>query len=94
MADHASAVKRNRQRIKRTLRNHKIDTSLKIALKKARAAVGAASSDKAGGKKAKELVAAASKALARASSKGVVHARAAARKTSRLNSALAKVAAK
>lgn len=92
MADHPSAVKRNRQRIKRTLRNRTVDSAVKSALKKARNAVTTASSDKAAGKKAKDLVLAASKALARAASKGVIHSRAAARKTARLNSALAKTA--
>lgn len=92
MADHPSAVKRNRQRIKRTLRNRGVEGPLKSALKKARAAVGAAGSDKAAVKQAKDLVLAASKKLARAASKGVIHSRAAARKTARLNGALAKAA--
>jgi small subunit ribosomal protein S20 len=92
MADHASAVKRNRQRIKRTLRNRGIDNKVKSALKKARAAVAGA--NKASGKQAKDLVLAASKALARAASKGAMHSRAASRKISRLNSALSKSAAK
>ncbi|HEX2879687.1 MAG TPA: 30S ribosomal protein S20 [Polyangiaceae bacterium] len=96
MADHASAVKRNRQRIKRTLRNRGIDNKVKSALKKARVAVAssAAGKNSAAGKQAKDLVLAASKALARAASKGAMHSRAASRKIARLNSALSKSAAK
>jgi small subunit ribosomal protein S20 len=98
MADHASAVKRNRQRIKRTLRNRGIDNKVKSALKKARVAVAstasAAGKNSAAGKQAKDLVLAASKALARAASKGAMHSRAASRKIARLNSALSKSATK
>jgi small subunit ribosomal protein S20 len=39
MANHPSAAKRNRQRIKRTARNKTLRSALRTAVKKARAAV-------------------------------------------------------
>jgi small subunit ribosomal protein S20 len=86
MANHPSADKRNRQRVTRTERNKRIRSAVRSAVKKARTAI-------AGGKPeaAKEPVAQAAKALARAASKGVVHVRTAARTTSRIESALAKL---
>jgi small subunit ribosomal protein S20 len=86
MANHASAEKRNRQRIQRTVRNRATTSSVRTALKKARAAI-------AGGdaKAAASIVKAASVELARAASKGSVHARTASRVTSRIESALAKL---
>lgn len=88
MATHPSAEKRNRQRITRTRRNKVIRTAAKSALKKARAAIS-----QGDGKAAADLVQVASKALARAASKGVLHANAAARTTSRINAALTKLKA-
>lgn len=86
MANHASAEKRNRQRIKRTVKNRAVTSSVRTAVKKARSAI-------AGGdaKAAQATVKAASLALAKAASKGVVHPRAASRVTSRIESALAKI---
>jgi len=86
MANHASADKRNRQRIVRTARNRGITSSVRTAVKRARAAI-------AGGdaKAATESVKAASLALAKAASKGVLHSRSASRVTSRIQSALAKL---
>jgi small subunit ribosomal protein S20 len=86
MANHASAEKRNRQRIQRTARNRAITSSVRTVVKKARAAI-------AGGdaKSATEKVKEASQALARAASKGSLHARTASRVTSRIESALAKI---
>jgi len=72
MANHASAEKRNRQRIRRTERNRSVKGSVRTLLKKARAAL-AAPSAKAGDSAA--ALAAAIKAVDRAASKGVVHAR-------------------
>lgn len=86
MANHASADKRNRQRIVRTARNRALTSSVRTAVKNARAAI--ATGDV---KAATETVKAASQALARAASKGVVHDRAASRVTSRIQSALAKL---
>ena len=87
MANHPSAEKRNRQRLVRAERNQAVRSSLRTAVKKARAAI--ASGDIAA---AKAPVAAASIALAKAASKGVVHLRAASRTTSRIQAALGKIA--
>ena len=84
MANHPSAAKRNRQRIKRTATNKDARSAVRTAVKKARAAIAAGSAD------AKGLAQAASVALARAASKGLVHVNAAARTTSRVQSALAR----
>jgi small subunit ribosomal protein S20 len=89
MANHPSAEKRNRQRIVRTERNRAVKSSLRTTVKKARAAVAAGD-----GAKAKPLVAAAEKALARAASKGVMMKKTAARVTSRLTASVSKLAAK
>jgi small subunit ribosomal protein S20 len=79
---HPSAEKRARQTQKRTLRNRNIRTALRTALKRARIAIS--SRDAA----AKATVALALQALAKAASKGVIHANTAARTTSRLARAL------
>ena len=79
MANHPSAEKRNRQRLKRSLRNQSVRSAVRTALKKARTAL--ASGDQAA---AAPLVKAASVALAKAASKSVVHPRAASRTTSRI----------
>lgn len=84
MANHPSAAKRNRQRIKRTARNRTVRAAVRTAVKKARAAIAAGEAD------AKAVVQAASVELARAASAGVVHANAAARTTSRIQAALHK----
>lgn len=84
MANHASAAKRNRQRIKRTARNRAARAALRTTVKKAREAVAA------GEASAKDLVKQASTALARAASAGVIHANTASRTTARVASALSK----
>ena len=81
MANHASAEKRNRQRIKRTERNRSIKGAVRTLIKKARAALGATGA-KPGD--AASSLAAAVKAVDRAASKGVVHPKTAARAKSRL----------
>lgn len=86
MANHPSADKRNRQRIKRTARNKGVKGAVRTALNKARIAV-AEGDKKTGASKVK----AASQKLARAASKGVLHPRSAARLTSRLESAWSKL---
>ena len=84
MANHASAVKRNRQRIKKTDRNRAAKSELRTELKKARAAV-------AGGAPASaELVKAAVSALDRAASGGTIPAKRASRVKGRLAAALHK----
>lgn len=87
MANHPSAVKRNRQRITRTARNRALKSNLRSILKEARAAAGG--SDKA---EAATKASVAKKALARAASKGVIHANNAARRTARIDRALTKLA--
>lgn len=87
MANHASADKRNRQRIQRTARNRTVRTALRTAIKNARVALE--SGDKAD---ASQKVGAASKALAKAAGKGLIHRNNAARTTSRMAKALAKLA--
>ena len=87
MANHPSADKRNRQRLVRAERNQAVRSALRTAVKKARAAIAAGNPEAA-----KAPVAAASLALAKAVSKGVVHAKNASRTTSRIQSALHKAA--
>ena len=87
MANHPSAEKRNRQRVVRTERNRSVRQTVRTAVKKARTAL--ASGD---GQVAKERIADAVRALAKAASKGVVHKKAASRTTSRIQSALNRLA--
>lgn len=89
MANHPSAEKRNRQREIRALRNRAIRSAVRTSLKKARAAIESGVSTDA-----KSLVHAASVALARAASKGVLHNKTASRSTSRIQSALFKLVGK
>ncbi len=86
MANHPSAEKRNRQRVVRTERNRAARSAVRTAVKNARTAISAG--DKT---LAKTSVADASRALARAASKGVIHKKAASRTTSRIQTALAKL---
>jgi small subunit ribosomal protein S20 len=86
MANHPSAEKRNRQRAKRTLRNKGVKSAMKSQLKKARTTV------EAGEASAKDEARKAVSALARAASKGVIHKKAAARTTARIQTALQKAA--
>lgn len=81
MANHPSAEKRNRQRIKRTLRNRAVKSSVRTLVKRVRAAI--ATKDQAAAKVALEV---AIKAVDKAASKGVVHVKAASRTVSRLAS--------
>jgi small subunit ribosomal protein S20 len=87
MANHASADKRNRQRIVRTTRNRGVRSTVRTALKKAREALA-----KGNAKAAKQPVADAAKALARAASKGVMPTNTASRVSSRISTQLAKLA--
>ncbi len=88
MANHPSAEKRNRQRLKRTSRNRAVRSAVRTALKKARTALD--SGDQA---TAAPLVKEASVALAKAASKNVVHPRAASRTTSRIMAQLHRLGA-
>jgi small subunit ribosomal protein S20 len=87
MANHASAIKRNRQRIKKTDRNRAAKSALRTELKKARAAIG---SEPAGGKPAADLVKAAASALDRAASHGSIPKKRASRVKGRIAAALHK----
>ena len=79
MANTKSAVKRNRQAQKRNARNSAVKSTVKNAIKAARAAI--ASGDAA---KAKTAVSAASSALDMAATKGVLHSKNASRRIGRL----------
>ena len=79
MANHPSAEKRNRQRIKRTTRNRAVKSSVRTHVKDARAAI--ATKDPKAAKEALEL---ATRALDKAAGKGVLPKKAASRKVSRL----------
>lgn len=81
MANHPSAAKRNRQRVKRTAANKDQRSALRTSVKKARSAVAAGEPDAAAKVKAAEV------ALARAASKGLIHRNAARRTTARVASA-------
>ena len=85
MANHASAEKRNRQRIVRTERNRSVRATVRTAVKKARAALNGPDAEAA-----KKRIDEAVVALAKAASKGVVHKKTAARTTSRIKAALSR----
>lgn len=89
MANHPSAEKRNRQRLRRTEQNRAQRSSVRTSVKQAREAVRAGNA-----KTASALVLAAEKALARAAQKGVFTKKASSRITSRLAAAFAKLAPK
>lgn len=88
MANHPSAERRNRQRIKQAARNRTVKSATRSALRKARAAL--ASGDT---KLAESLVRHVEGQLDRAASKGVIHNKAASRVKSRLYTQLSKIAA-
>ncbi|WP_298068080.1 30S ribosomal protein S20 [uncultured Mailhella sp.] len=79
MANHASAVKRQKQNVKRNARNRAARTRIKNVVKAVRAAVQ--NKDKAAAEKA--LVTATS-TVSKIAGKGVIHWKNAARKVSRL----------
>jgi small subunit ribosomal protein S20 len=83
MANHASAEKRNRQRIKRTARNRATKSELRTDVKKARLAIK-------GSTDAAATVRAASGKLDRAAAKGTIPRKRASRLKSRLATALHK----
>lgn len=88
MANHASAEKRNRQRIVRTLRNRAVKSSLRTHVKAVRAAIAAKDA-----KAAKVALLAATVEIDRASSKGAMPAKTASRTVSRLAAAVHKLGA-
>ena len=80
MANHPSAEKRNRQRVKRTIRNRSVTSSVRTLVKRVHAALTA--KNKAD---ATAALKAAIVALDKASSKGVYHPKAASRTVGRLS---------
>ncbi len=81
MANHPSAEKRNRQRIKRTLRNRAIKSAVRSHMKSVREAIAAKDP-----KAAQEALAQATVVIDRAASKGALPKKSASRKVSRLAS--------
>ena len=88
MANHASAEKRNRQRVKHTERNRAVKSSLRTSVKKARAAVAS------GDESQKSLLLAAESELDRAATKNVIPAKRASRVKGRLAAAAHRAAKK
>ncbi|MDR1041548.1 MAG: 30S ribosomal protein S20 [Deltaproteobacteria bacterium] len=79
MANHKSAIKRNRQSLVRKARNSVNKTKVSTAFKKVRAAIADSPQDAA------ELLKKAVAAISKAASKGTFHKRTAARRVSRLS---------
>ena len=88
MANHPSAEKRNRQRMKRTLRNRAIKSAVRTHVKSVREAVAAKDQNAA-----KAALAEATVAIDKAASKGALPKRSASRKVSRLASQVHKLSA-
>jgi small subunit ribosomal protein S20 len=80
VANHPSAEKRNRQRVKRTTRNRAVVSSVRTLVKRVRTALHA--KDKAA---AETALKAATVALDKAATKGAYHPKAASRTISRLS---------
>lgn len=79
MANHPSAERRNRQRIRRTARNKAVKSAVRSELRKARELVAAKKLDDAG-KATQSLVSSVDKAA----QKGIIHPKAASRMKARL----------
>ncbi|MDL2307806.1 30S ribosomal protein S20 [Desulfovibrio sp. OttesenSCG-928-C06] len=88
MANHKSAIKRHKQSLKSAARNRAMRSRIKNAVKEVRAAILVKDTDRA----QKALVAAKS-VIDKASTKGTVHWKNAARKVSRLSKAVNSIAA-
>ncbi len=86
MANHASAEKRNRQRITRTVRNKARKSAVRSFVKKVRAALAA--KDAAGAKTALQE---ATSQLDKAATKGAIHTKSASRTIGRLSAQVAKL---
>jgi small subunit ribosomal protein S20 len=87
MANHPSAEKRNRQRITRTARNRAVTSVVRSQVKRVRAAI--AGKDKAA---ATTALKSAVSQIDKASSKGVIHPKAASRAIARLSAQVHKLA--
>lgn len=88
MANHPSAVKRHRQSLKRHTRNQAIRSRVRTFVKHVREALEAGNAAEA-----KDRLGAATRALDKAVSKGVLHRNTAARKVSRMTRAVRKLSA-
>ena len=88
MANHPSSEKRNRQRIKRTLRNRSIKSSVRTHMKTVHAAITAKDP-----KAAAAALAEATVAIDKAASKGALPKKSASRRVSRLAAQVHKLAA-
>lgn len=86
MANHASAEKRNRQRITRTVRNRGQKSAVRTFVKKVRAAIAAKDPIAA-----KAALKSATSVLDKAASKGAVHPKAVSRTIGRLAAQVAKL---
>jgi small subunit ribosomal protein S20 len=87
VANHPSSAKRNRQRIKRTIRNRAVTSTVRSVVKKVRTAVAANETAVA-----KTTLIDAISTLARAAKKGVLHKKTASRRIGRLTKAVQKLA--
>ncbi|ABB38828.1 30S ribosomal protein S20 [Oleidesulfovibrio alaskensis G20] len=83
MANHKSAIKRHKQSVKRAARNRAVKTRIKNAIKAVRTAVTEKDKEQAQAKLTDAM-----SVLDKASSKGVIHWKNAARKISRLSKAV------
>ena len=88
MASHKSAIKRQKQTLKKQERNKSVRSMLKTLAKKVEQAVEAKSADSA-----KEALVKAMKAYDKAASAGIIHRTTASRKISRLSTKVGKVGA-
>ena len=86
MANHPSAERRNRQRIRRTARNRVTRGAMRTALKKARSAIAAGNLEEAKG-----LMKIVESRIDKAATKGALHRRTAARLKSRFFAQLNKL---
>ena len=89
MANHASAIKRNRQNSTRNARNNIRKTHVKTATKKTLEAVASADQNAA-----QTILKQAEKAISRVASKGTIHKRTASRKISQLARRVHRMASK
>lgn len=87
MANHKSALKRQRQSIKRRDRNRLVKVSVRTAIKRANKAI------ENGDKDAADAVNAAESVIAKAGTKGIYHQKTASRHISRLRQRLNKASA-
>ena len=88
MASHKSAIKRQKQALKKQERNKSVRSMLKTLSKKVEQAVEAKSADSA-----KDALVKAMKAYDKAASAGIIHRTTASRKISRLSTKVGKVGA-